>query len=216
MSDKLERAGTGQPVTDEDIDRAAASLVSARPTPQLYAAIMRRLKAGPAVRPDVVATATLRRWQFAFGMLAVLFVATVVFMRVAERPRSSPPVAQVLRPVQQPAPSSQSSPIIGVPPTPVPPRAASAAPHVSAGSTPRRSVELPRVLSRVTGPRLAERFGGARAEPRTTREFEAPAQPAETAVDAVTGVAPIQVTPLPLPAPVIIPPIVITEIKGRE
>lgn len=85
--------------------------------------------------------------------------------------------------------------------------------------SPSRGTEKPtapteRVLARVVGPRLAERFGRTRA-PAAPWDVAAPAQLQEATVDVVPDVAPIELPPLPAPSPVIIPPIVIPELTLR-
>jgi hypothetical protein len=181
------------PVSDEDIDRAARSLVAGQPSPRLHGAVMRGLR-----QADAATFSAGRRWRLAFaGTAAVLALATAVWMNV--RPSPAGKVASVQTQGPGTAPQNTTPGVTSAPP-----------PRATAPGVASRAARVP---GNSAGRRLAGRLfrTGAGALPA----WPAPRlrSTGEETVDLFLDVAPLELPPLLAPAPVVIAPVVVSPIE---
>lgn len=173
-------------MSDDELDRALASLTDASPSSALGATIMRRIAEGAIPR-----RAPIRGWQVAFAGATVILVAAAVWLAV----RPGPAPQRVTTGPQRPDMTAPLSPRTETP-----------------GEQTRVAVQPapgPGEHRRVTSQRASAGLGT-----RTLPEMAPPDAVAEEASDqAVSGVPPLIVPPIEKPAPIVIPPVVVNPIE---
>jgi hypothetical protein len=186
-------------MSDDELDRALASLIDASPSPGLHANVMDRIAEdhvrGPKVRrselPKSARLVPAVRWQVALASAAVILIAAATWLAV----RPGPAPQRVTTGPQRPDMTAPLSPRTETPGEQT---------RVAVQPAPGRLEDR-----RVGSQRVSAGLGARRLPEMTTPDAVAD----EASDQAVPGIAPLIVLPIEEPAPVAIPPVVVNPIE---